>query len=334
MRDLDIEEIYEEIKGYIKAHDIKSISELLFEHEEKFYKWDASKTHAKFVMDFIDKKLLALHAKRRPARGTANLRCVSDYWLNEDEFKKFQSKLLNSFKRPGKVNSFLRGKWSRIYKKYPKVKVGCRSKADLDKKIKLANDKRFAALDLLEKLYSERSYFSPRDLTIAPILANKSALKLCASHIKRTSRDAAQDLLELVKFRDNPKRYFKVIEKNYPAYEELLRILDIIKNEDSHSHLLLELINKRFHIANDVDEDIKSGKFKSALDLKIDTKKGFPFYKSLFFASDSAQSLNINSMKDYKERYKEDPRLPSAPDGFYKSAWTNWKIFLETENKR
>ena len=45
----------------------------------------------------------------------------------------------------------------------------------------------------------------------------------------------------------------------------------------------------------------------------------------------SSQRLSINTHKEYRELYKVDPRLPSAPDERYRSDWMSWSHFLRNE---
>jgi len=54
------------------------------------------------------------------------------------------------------------------------------------------------------------------------------------------------------------------------------------------------------------------------------------FYRTSKLAGISAQKLKIKSGKEYKLRYKEDPRLPSNPNRHYSNEWTSWKVFLGT----
>jgi hypothetical protein len=51
-----------------------------------------------------------------------------------------------------------------------------------------------------------------------------------------------------------------------------------------------------------------------------------PTYKE---AKQAVAVLQIKSYKEYKNRYKEDPRLPSHPDGFYKNkGWVDCYDFF------
>ena len=57
------------------------------------------------------------------------------------------------------------------------------------------------------------------------------------------------------------------------------------------------------------------------------------FYLNWKQASEAAQKLDITSYEVYKERYKEDPRLPCCPNKIYKSEWIKhrgWYDFLGT----
>ena len=51
-------------------------------------------------------------------------------------------------------------------------------------------------------------------------------------------------------------------------------------------------------------------------------------YSTLEEASRAAQALGIITSIEYNKRYKEDPRLPSAPLEKYADEWQNWSIFL------
>ena len=52
------------------------------------------------------------------------------------------------------------------------------------------------------------------------------------------------------------------------------------------------------------------------------------FYPTWQEASIISVKLKIKSSKEYIARYKEDPRLPSAPHHFY-SNWPGWEVFLD-----
>ena len=53
-----------------------------------------------------------------------------------------------------------------------------------------------------------------------------------------------------------------------------------------------------------------------------------PFYSSLAEASEAAQQLGITSSSEYRNRYREDSRLPGWPKQFYKADWQDWYHFL------
>ena len=57
-------------------------------------------------------------------------------------------------------------------------------------------------------------------------------------------------------------------------------------------------------------------------------------YATLAEASESAQLLGIKSSKQYKNRYKEDNRLPSNPNVTYAQEWVDWHYFLGTERPK
>jgi len=55
-------------------------------------------------------------------------------------------------------------------------------------------------------------------------------------------------------------------------------------------------------------------------------------YPTYAEAQAAAKALGIKSHPDYKERYREDPRLPSTPSEFYADAgWLDWYDFLGNE---
>ncbi|MED5332091.1 MAG: integrase repeat-containing protein, partial [Pseudomonadota bacterium] len=54
-------------------------------------------------------------------------------------------------------------------------------------------------------------------------------------------------------------------------------------------------------------------------------------YSNLDEAQKATQRLSIYTPKEYRELYKADPRLPSAPDVKYKSDWITWSHFLRNE---
>ena len=54
-------------------------------------------------------------------------------------------------------------------------------------------------------------------------------------------------------------------------------------------------------------------------------------YPNLGEAQQATQRLSINTHKEYRELYKVDPRLPSAPDERYRSDWMSWSHFLRNE---
>ncbi|MCE9793333.1 integrase, partial [Shewanella indica] len=58
------------------------------------------------------------------------------------------------------------------------------------------------------------------------------------------------------------------------------------------------------------------------------------FYSSLAEAQQATQALAIATSSEYKQRYREDPRLPSRPDRAYAADWQNWPAFLGNEPKQ
>lgn len=63
---------------------------------------------------------------------------------------------------------------------------------------------------------------------------------------------------------------------------------------------------------------------------------GGRFYPTITEASQAAKRLGIKDSIEYKDRYKEDPRLPSIPASAYKNEWKsetwNWYKFLGKES--
>lgn len=52
------------------------------------------------------------------------------------------------------------------------------------------------------------------------------------------------------------------------------------------------------------------------------------FYSSHHAASKAAKALHITSVPQYKQRYKLDAKLPSAPELVYRKDWLGWSYFL------
>jgi len=52
------------------------------------------------------------------------------------------------------------------------------------------------------------------------------------------------------------------------------------------------------------------------------------FYETLAEASEAAIALGIRTSKEYKNRYKEDDKLPSHPESQYKDDWQGYREFL------
>ncbi|HDZ3765102.1 TPA: integrase [Vibrio cholerae] len=55
------------------------------------------------------------------------------------------------------------------------------------------------------------------------------------------------------------------------------------------------------------------------------------FYASYTEAQQATQDLGITSSKEYEQRYRKDPRLPSSPNTFYSTDWQSWPTFLGKE---
>ncbi len=58
------------------------------------------------------------------------------------------------------------------------------------------------------------------------------------------------------------------------------------------------------------------------------------FYSTVAEASAAAQKMGLLTQPDYKNKYAEDPKLPSCPDMFYHVEWVSWPYFLRGEVKR
>lgn len=59
-------------------------------------------------------------------------------------------------------------------------------------------------------------------------------------------------------------------------------------------------------------------------------------YKTIKEASKAAIALGFNSRAEYQAGFKQDPRLPAAPDRFYSDDWEGfdtWYGFLGKERK-
>ncbi|WP_289008798.1 VPA1269 family protein [uncultured Marinobacter sp.] len=54
-------------------------------------------------------------------------------------------------------------------------------------------------------------------------------------------------------------------------------------------------------------------------------------YATYVEASQTAQRLGLKTQAEYQNGYKQDPRLPSNPEGFYADGWDDWYDFLGTE---
>ncbi|WP_261885101.1 gamma-mobile-trio integrase GmtZ [Vibrio pomeroyi] len=57
------------------------------------------------------------------------------------------------------------------------------------------------------------------------------------------------------------------------------------------------------------------------------------FYPTLNEAIRAVKVLGINSFNEYQERYREDEKLPTNPQRFYKGEWLNWHHFF-SKNER
>ncbi|WP_052439732.1 gamma-mobile-trio integrase GmtZ [Vibrio campbellii] len=57
------------------------------------------------------------------------------------------------------------------------------------------------------------------------------------------------------------------------------------------------------------------------------------WYSTYAEASEAAIGLGIQSLLEYKQRYKEDERLPSSPNQIYANDWVDWFSFLDKEKR-
>ena len=57
------------------------------------------------------------------------------------------------------------------------------------------------------------------------------------------------------------------------------------------------------------------------------------FYPTIYQAQQATQTLGISTSAEYRQGYREDPRLPSTPHKTYSADWQSWPVFLGTENK-
>lgn len=62
-------------------------------------------------------------------------------------------------------------------------------------------------------------------------------------------------------------------------------------------------------------------------------REGAGRYRTWQEASKAAQRIKIVSQKDYSQRYKADPKLPSTPSKTFKD-FPGWSIFLDVTNRR
>lgn len=65
----------------------------------------------------------------------------------------------------------------------------------------------------------------------------------------------------------------------------------------------------------------------------LNKREGVDMYESIEQASDAAKRLGLLTKASYREGYKKDPKLPSAPDEVYQDSWRlwGWEEFLGTE---
>ncbi|MEM5545988.1 gamma-mobile-trio integrase GmtZ [Pseudoalteromonas fuliginea] len=65
-------------------------------------------------------------------------------------------------------------------------------------------------------------------------------------------------------------------------------------------------------------------------------KENVEFYSTLSEAKKRVSELSINTYHEYKARYKEEPKLPSCPEHFYRKEWptkNGWHYFLGKQVK-
>jgi hypothetical protein len=58
------------------------------------------------------------------------------------------------------------------------------------------------------------------------------------------------------------------------------------------------------------------------------------FYKRYEQSQEAIKQLGIYSYSDYQKRYLEDPKLPAAPNIYYKSDWNTWGHFFGRKEKK
>lgn len=81
------------------------------------------------------------------------------------------------------------------------------------------------------------------------------------------------------------------------------------------------------------DEWVESGRWLYIFDKRNFKSDKLSYYSSLEEAAIAARKLEIKSRKDYRKRYKEDPRLCSTPETTYAQEWkeiNGWRNFLAT----
>lgn len=54
------------------------------------------------------------------------------------------------------------------------------------------------------------------------------------------------------------------------------------------------------------------------------------FYPNILLAQQATLALSISTTTEYRQRYKEDSRLPANPHKIYSQEWSNWPTFLKT----
>src|SRR5690606_11463457 len=62
----------------------------------------------------------------------------------------------------------------------------------------------------------------------------------------------------------------------------------------------------------------------------LGTQRNYTTYAE---AAEAAQALGIKKSEEYSKGYRQDPRLPSAPNQAYTEDWVDWHDFLGTARR-
>ena len=104
----------------------------------------------------------------------------------------------------------------------------------------------------------------------------------------------------------------------------------IWKNKENWKKEILEEIE---NISNNDVSKLSDEELKKIVSIEKIKNREKP-YETIEEAKQAVKRLEITSQLEYKKRYKEDPRLPSHPDGYYiDNGWNDWLDLLGKENK-